>query len=69
MLHSMPASNTNVPPHSDRLSWGSVELQVTDLDRAVEFWTLALGLIERDFKAPGVSLGTECLTSAPLGHT
>lgn len=59
MLQSMPAGNTNVPPQNDRLSWGAVELQVTDLDRAVEFWTLALGLIERDFKAPGVPLGTE----------
>lgn len=59
MLHSMPAANAKLSPQSDRLSWGAVVLQVTDLDRAVEFWTLALGLIERDFKAPGASLGTE----------
>lgn len=43
---------------TDRLSWGVVELQVTDLERAVAFWTSALGLIDRNHSAPGVALGT-----------
>ena len=59
MLHSMPAANTNFSSQSDRLSWGAVELQVTDLDRAVAFWTSALGLIERNFTAPGNALGNK----------
>ena len=59
MLNSISVAHTDTSPQSDRLSWGVVELQVTDLDRAVEFWTLALGLIERDFEATGVSLGTK----------
>lgn len=59
MPNSMLVTNTDHSPLTDRLSWGAVELQVTDLDRAVEFWTLALGLIEHDSKTPGASLGTE----------
>ena len=59
MFHSMPAANTNFSSQSDRLSWGTVELQVTDLDRAVAFWTSALGLIERNFTASGNALGTK----------
>ncbi len=59
MLNSMPAAHTNLSPQSDRLSWGVVELQVTDLDRAVAFWTSALGLIKRNFTAPGIALGTK----------
>ena len=59
MLNSISVAHTDTSPQSDRLSWGGVELQVTDLDRAVEFWALALGLIERDFEATGVSLGTK----------
>lgn len=43
----------------DRLSWGVVELQVTNLDRAVEFWTKALGLIEREHVRSCVALGTK----------
>lgn len=43
----------------DRLSWGVVELQVTDLDRAITFWTAVLGLIERDNQSPGTALGTQ----------
>lgn len=45
--------------NGDRLKWGVVELQVTDLDRAVNFWTVALGLIERPNTAPGIALGTQ----------
>ncbi len=58
MLNFMPVANTNLSPQSDRLSWGAVELQVTDLDRAVAFWSTALRLIERDHTAPGIALGT-----------
>lgn len=46
----------------DRLSWGVVELQVTDLGRAVAFWTTALGLIEREHTASSVALGTRDTT-------
>ena len=59
MLNSVLVANTNLSPQTDRLSWGQVELQVTDLDRAVAFWTMVLGLIERDHSAPGVALGTK----------
>jgi len=59
MLNSVLAANTILSPQTDRLSWGQVELQVTDLDRAVAFWTMALGLIERDHSAPGIGLGTK----------
>ena len=44
---------------SDTLAWGIIELQVTDLDRAVEFWTNALGLVNRHLDTPGVALGTK----------
>jgi len=43
----------------DRLSWGVVELQVTDLERTVRFWVAALGLVERTRSATSVSLGTK----------
>ncbi|MGH1414033.1 MAG: VOC family protein [Pelagimonas sp.] len=46
-------------PQFDRLSWGVVELQVTDLARAVAFWSSALGLVERDHATSGVALGTK----------
>lgn len=58
MLNSAPSANTNLSAQSDRLSWGLVELRVTDLDRAVSFWSTALGLIKRDFPAPAIALGT-----------
>lgn len=59
MLNSMPSANTNLSPHCDRLSWGQVDLQVTNIDRAVAFWSSALGLIERNHAAPGIALGTK----------
>ncbi|SFQ98190.1 VOC family protein [Poseidonocella sedimentorum] len=62
MLKSVPADHTNLSPQTDRLSWGVVDLQVTDLDRAVAFWTTALGLIERDIASPGIALGTKART-------
>ncbi|MFY0618966.1 VOC family protein [Shimia sp.] len=58
MLNFTSSANTNISPLSDRLSWGAVELQVTNLDRAVAFWSSALGLIERTSTAPGIALGT-----------
>ncbi len=54
------ALNADVHPSKqiDRLSWGVVDLQVTNIDRAVAFWTTVLGLVERDHQASGVALGT-----------
>ncbi|SMY07257.1 VOC family protein [Flavimaricola marinus] len=62
MLKSVAVADTTISAQRDRLSWGVVELQVTDLDRAVAFWTSALGLIVRDTAAPGVALGTRVRT-------
>lgn len=62
MTNTVVSTNTNIAPQSDRLSWGVVELQVTNLDLAVEFWTSALGLIERNTSAPGIALGTDQTT-------
>lgn len=42
----------------ERLTWGAVELSVTDLDRAVRFWTGALGFLPRPDPGTGVALGT-----------
>lgn len=42
----------------ERLSWGAVELSVTDLDRAVAFWTGALGFVLRPDPVNGIALGT-----------
>lgn len=53
------APTTTPDQQKDRLSWGVVELQVTDLARSVAFWTSALGLIERDRSSSSVSLGTK----------
>ena len=43
----------------DRLCWGVVELQVTNLERAISFWTNALGLVERGYTDQGSALGTQ----------
>ncbi|PRY74392.1 catechol 2,3-dioxygenase [Yoonia maritima] len=59
MLHTPLLANTGHPTQIDRLSWGMVELQVTDLDRSVAFWTSALGLVERELASPGIALGTK----------
>jgi catechol 2,3-dioxygenase len=58
MLHTPFSANTGHSTQIDRLSWGVVELQVTDLDRAIAFWTIAFGLIERDNQGSGTALGT-----------
>ncbi len=42
----------------ERLGWGAVDLSVTSLDRAVAFWTGALGFRSRPGNAPGTALGT-----------
>ncbi|WP_435311389.1 VOC family protein [Primorskyibacter sedentarius] len=55
MLHAPRSAHTT----TDRLTWGVIELQVTDLDRAVYFWTTAFGLIKRSHTGPGVALGTD----------
>ncbi|WP_137157679.1 VOC family protein [Rhizobium sp. FKL33] len=41
----------------ERLSYGPIELSVTNLDRAVRFWTTALGFVPRPHSGPGVALG------------
>lgn len=48
--------------HAERLSWGVVEFQVTDLGRAVAFWTQALGLRVRDQDSRSAALGTQTKT-------
>ncbi|SEK35699.1 VOC family protein [Pacificibacter marinus] len=59
MLHTPLSANTGHSTQIDRLSWGVVELQVTNLDRAIAFWTNALGLIVRDNQVSGAALGTQ----------
>ncbi|MEQ6202232.1 VOC family protein [Sulfitobacter sp. HNIBRBA2951] len=54
-----PPNDTRHATPTDRLCWSIVELQVTDLERAVIFWTTALGLVERDSQSPGTALGTK----------
>ncbi len=42
----------------ERLGWEEIELSVTSLDRAMRFWTGALGFIPRPGHGPGLALGT-----------
>lgn len=42
----------------ERLSYGKVELQVTDLERTLDFWTVGLGLIVRDRGSQKADIGT-----------
>lgn len=44
------------------LSYGVVEIQVTDLERTVKFWTRALGLSVREQNSERASLGTQART-------
>lgn len=46
----------------ERLTWAVIELQVTDLGRAMDFWTRALGLRVRDQDSQRAELGTEKAT-------
>ena len=48
-------SEKNLP---ERLGYGPVDLSVTNLDRAVAFWTSVLGFVPRTEPGPGVALGT-----------
>lgn len=50
--------NASQTEHSERLSWGVIELQVTNLARAVDFWTQALGLRLRLQDSKKAELGT-----------
>ncbi|MEJ8474218.1 VOC family protein [Roseibium algae] len=56
------AEKTAEMGHSERLSWGVVEFQVTDLHRAVAFWTTALGLQLREQDSQMAALGTQSKT-------
>ncbi len=62
MTDMSPLAATDQALAIDRLSWGAVELQVTDLDRAVDFWSTALGLEQRAHGGAGVALGTATRT-------
>lgn len=42
----------------ERVAYGAVELSVTNLDRAVDFWTTVLGFVPRVEQGPGLALGT-----------
>lgn len=44
--------------YPERLSWGPITLSVTNLDRAVAFWTEVLGLVGRSEQGSGLALGT-----------
>lgn len=52
---------TKLQGRPERLSYGPVELEVTDVERAVSFWTSALGMVPRP-AADGVALGTRSET-------
>lgn len=47
---------------AERLRWGIIEFQVTDLQRAIAFWTRALGLQVRAQDSQRVELGTQAKT-------
>lgn len=42
----------------ERLTWETLSLSVTDLDRAEAFWTGVVGLVRRPAEGPGLALGT-----------
>ncbi len=52
------AEQTTEAGETERLTWGIVEFQVTDLDRTVSFWKDALGLRLRDYDGHSAALGT-----------
>jgi catechol 2,3-dioxygenase len=47
---------------TDRLTWGVIEFQVTDLVRTIQFWTVALGLTVRSQDSTTAELGTAVKT-------
>lgn len=61
------AASSGVTAPQERLTWGAIELQVTDLERSRRFWQTALGLrtcAHQDEDA--VALGTESSTLVVL---
>lgn len=56
------AKQTRKLSQPERLTWGVVEFQVTDLNRTVTFWTKALGLRLRDRSENRAALGTQTQT-------
>jgi len=52
------AHQTQAQGRPELFSYGVIELQVTDLDRAAGFWSDSLGLVVRD-QRDGIALGTE----------
>lgn len=61
--HAKHAAETG--PH-ERLSWGIIEIQVTNLDRAVDFWTQAFGISVRNQDGETAELGTQKKTLVVL---
>lgn len=57
-----PSQNTTKNTQTERLSWGLAELQVTDLQRAVAFWTQAFGIHLRNQDSQRAELGTPAKT-------
>lgn len=55
------ARRTRLEGRPERLSYGPVELEVTDVERTVSFWTSTLGMVLRP-SADGVALGTRSET-------
>ena len=47
------------PEQTDRLTWGLIELQVTNIERAVVFWTEVLGFTVMHQFGRSVTLGTQ----------
>ncbi|MFK7856893.1 MAG: VOC family protein [Granulosicoccus sp.] len=56
------AMQTASASQPERLSWGVVEIQVTDLERTVQFWTSVLGLSVREQTREWAALGTSAKT-------
>lgn len=59
---ALERADTAPQGQSERLSWGVITLQVTDLDRAVDFWTSVLGLQTRTHNNEQAELGTQKAT-------
>lgn len=50
----------------ERLKWRNIELQVTNLAGAADFWCGALGLVNRGIESAGLALGTKTRTLVVL---
>lgn len=53
------ALKSDVENLPERITWGELELHVTNLTRAVAFWTKSLGLHVRDINSDRAVLGTQ----------